>query len=166
MIVCALLAIGLVLVGCPAEDTGGGTNTSENGTGGNGDNTNGNGTGGEATFTPPTKAQIEAFVENHRKNTTLMGGSAAVYVKSITINSYTVAGKNITTKPSPVLENAEVQVKFTLRTILSFNNLTMGERLNIDNYRIDLLGDLTDWLQEQGFGRLKITITTGNTVFG
>jgi hypothetical protein len=62
-------------------------------------------------------------------------------------------------------ENADVAVKYTLKTHLSFNQLTIGERLNIDNYRIDLMDALKSWLQQQGFKNVK-NITTGTTVFG
>jgi len=118
------------------------------------------------TFTPPSRAQLEAFVENYRMTSTLMGTTAAAHIRSITINSYIVNGVNITTNPSPVPANAEVRVQFTLRTWQSFNNLEMGQRLNIDNFRLALQRDLQDWLESQGFGFWNITVTTGNTVFG
>jgi hypothetical protein len=95
-----------------------------------------------------------------------MGGSAAVYIRSVTVNTYTVNGSNITSSPSPVPQNAQVVVRFTVRTILTSGNLTTGERLNIDNFRIDLISALDTWLRGQGFGVLNITITTGNTIFG
>jgi hypothetical protein len=119
-----------------------------------------------AAFTPPTRAQLETFLENYRTNTTLMGGSAAVYIRSIAINTYTIDGSNVTSNPSPVPENAQVTVRFTVRTILSSGNLTMGEMLNIDNFRGDLQSALRTWLRDQGFGQSNITITTGNTIFG
>ena len=118
------------------------------------------------TFTPPSRAQIEAFLENRRTTATIGTFPASAYIRSITINSYTVNGVNITTNPSPVPENAEVRVQFTLRTILGFNTLTLAERLHIDNFRLALQRDLQDWLESQGFGFWNITITTGNTVFG
>jgi hypothetical protein len=184
--------IGLSFVGCGGDDdsgssnNGGNNNSGNNNDGGNnnnggnnndggnnngGNNNNGNGdnNGGGTqtpTFTPPTKAQVEAFVENYRKTTDLMGGKAAVYIRSITINSYTVDGGNITTNPSPVPENAKVQVKYTVRTILIFNNLTMGERLNIDNFKWDVQSALQKWLKEQGFGSSNINVTAGDTIFG
>ena len=136
-----------------------------------GGQTGGGQTGGQqpppvATFTPPTRAQLQTFLENQRTTGTIAGLPRAAYIRSITINSYTVNGASITTNPSAVPVTAEVRVQFTLRTHLSFNNLEMGERLQIDNFRIQLQGDLQNWLQEQGFGRWNITVTTGNTVFG
>jgi len=60
-----------------------------------------------------------------------------------------------------------VQVKFTIRTILGSSNLTMGEKLNIDNYRVDLMYDLQNWLKTQGFKSVPSgNITTGSTIFG
>jgi len=181
-----LLVMGLVLSGCDSEDSwentytsgggssggGGGSSSggsSSGGSSGGGDGSSGGGgSGGQSanTFTPPSKSQIEDYVEDYRKNTNLMGGSAAIYIKTITINTYTVDGESINRSPPPVPENAQVQVKFTVKTNLSFNNLEMGERLNIDNFRIDLKSALTTWLTNQGFGRWNITITTGDTVFG
>ena len=70
-----VLVFGMTVVGCDNNSTDGSNteNTGENTGGNTGGNT------GEKTFSPPTKAQIEAFVEKYRKDTTLMGGSAAVY---------------------------------------------------------------------------------------
>jgi hypothetical protein len=118
------------------------------------------------TFTPPTRAQLEAFLESYRTTTTLMGGSAAVYIRSIAVNTYSVNGVNITSSPSPVPESAQVTVRFTVRTILGFNNLSMGERMNIDNFRGDLQSALRNWLRDRGFGQFNINITTGDTIFG
>jgi uncharacterized protein (DUF1697 family) len=59
-----------------------------------------------------------------------------------------------------------VKVKFAIRTILDFDNLTMGERLQIDDFRLELMDALKSWLEDQGFSYSKIDITTGNTVFG
>jgi hypothetical protein len=185
----AVIAIGMA--GCDTDagsdnneyqqgDNTGGNNTGGNNTGGNntggnntgGDNTGGNNTGGDTednTFTPPTKTQISEFLESHRTNPAnkIAGENAAVYVRSITVNTYTIDGTSITTNPAAVPENADVEVKFTIRTILCFNNLTMGERLQIDNYRIDLMDALRSWLKQQGFKEVPSgNITTGNTVFG
>jgi hypothetical protein len=185
-----LLALGLILGGCDTgtgSDNSGGNNTGGDNTGGDntgGDNTGGNNTGGDntggddsggdntggtTTFTPPTKAQLQGFLENYRTNTAnkIAGENAAVYIKSITVNTYTIGGKTITTNPDAVPEDADVRVKFTVRTILSYNNLTMGERLQIDNFRLALMDDLKKWLQQQGFKNVSSgNITTGNTVFG
>jgi len=153
---------------------GGGSDNSDNSdntggeTGGNTDsNTGGNTT--TNTFTPPTKAQVEQFLESHRTNPAnqIAGSNAAVYIKSIAVNTYTIGGSNITSNPSAVPEDADVRVKFTLRTNLGFDNLTMGERLNIDNYRVDLMSALQSWLKSQGFKSVPSgNITTGNTIFG
>jgi hypothetical protein len=162
-------------------DTGNtGNDTGSTGTGGSGntgDNTGNTGTGDSGdgttsqdnTFTPPSKAQLQAFLESYRTDTANQIGSsnAAVYIKSITVNTYTIGGTSITTNPSAVPEDADVKVKFTLRTILVFDNLTMGERLNIDNFRIHLIDALQTWLKQQGFNSVpSANITTGNTVFG
>jgi hypothetical protein len=188
----AVIAIGMA--GCDtgtgSDDTGnntggnntgnntggntGGNNTGGNNTGNNtGDNTGGNtggdNTGGDTTFTPPTKAQVSEYLESHRTNPANKIGSsnAAVYIKSITVNTYTINGTSIATNPAAVPENANVKVTFTIRTILSYNNLTMGERLNIDNYRVALIDALRNWLKQQGFKDVPSTnITTGSTVFG
>jgi hypothetical protein len=153
----------------------GGDNTGNDNTGGGntgGDNTgdnDGGTTSQENTFTPPTKAQVQAFLESYRTNTAnkIAGENAAVYIKSTTINTYTIGGKSITTNPAAVSEDADAKVKFTIRTILIFDNLTMGERLQIDNFRIALMDALKKWLQQQGFKNIPSTnITTGNTVFG
>ena len=149
-----VLVFGMMVVGCDNNSTDV-SNTENIG-----------GKTGEKTFSPPTKAQVEAFVEKYRKDTTLMGGSAAVYIRSIAVNTYTVEGKNIGTNPSPVPESAQAEVKFTVRTILSFNGLSIGERLNVDNFRVDLQSDLKDWLVNQGFGYSNVKVTTGNTTFG
>jgi hypothetical protein len=184
----AVIAIGMA--GCDtgtgSDDTGnntGGNNTGSNtggNTGGNnagentgennaGENTGGNNTGGDNTFTPPAKAQLSEFLESHRTNPANKIGSsnAAVYIKSITVNTYTIDGTSIATNPAAVPENADVKVKFTIRTILGYNNLTTGERLNIDNYRVALMDALQSWLKQQGFKNVPSSnITTGSTVFG
>jgi uncharacterized lipoprotein YehR (DUF1307 family) len=196
MLVLALV-FGLVLTGCGDKNSGSplspsdnnGNNTDNNGNDNNGNNNNGNNNngndnngndnngndnngdngsaGGDNTFTPPTKAQLSAFLESHRTNPAnkISGENAAVYIRSITVNTYTIDGTSITTNPAAVPENADVEVKFTIRTILGFNQLTMGERLNIDNYRIDLMDALESWLKQQGFKDVP-SITTGNTIFG
>jgi hypothetical protein len=167
-----MLALGLVLIGCGGSDGSviGSDGSGGEQTGGTGETDGtGDGTTSQATFTPPTKAQIQAFLESHRTNTANKIGSenAAVYIRSITVNTYTINGTSITTNPADVAENADVKVKFTLRTNLSFAQLTVGERLNIDNYRIALMDDLKSWLEQQGFENVPFAnITTGNTVFG
>jgi hypothetical protein len=121
------------------------------------------------SFTPPTKADLQAFFESYRTDTAneISGENAAVYIKSITLNTYTIGGTSITTKPDAVSEDADVKVKFTIRTILGFDNLTMGERLQIDNFRVSLMGALNTWLKQKGFKSVpSANITTGNTVFG
>jgi hypothetical protein len=152
------------------DNNGAGNNGSADGIADDSDDTDDDDdTASQAAFTPPTKAEIQTFLENHRTNTAnkIAGEQAAVYIRSITLNTYTIGGKSITTKPAAVAENAEVKVKFTLRTNLSFNQLTVGERLNIDNYRIDLMSDLQSWLKQQGFENVpSANITTGNTTFG
>lgn len=184
-----VLAFGITVVGCDTgstDDTNGtqdsrGNNPGGNNSGGNepggntpgennpgGNEPGGNEPGGnqEVTFTPPTKAQLEAFVENYRTTKTIMSNSAAVYVRSVAINTYTVNGNNITTNPSPVPESAQVQVRFTVRTILIFDNLSLGERMQIDNFRTFLLAELRTWLKNQGFQYSNTNVTTGNTIYG